>query len=115
METVLTKEMVKALPIVKHVFPPNFVNLRSGRHAMFPKGQWYLVADDVTLEDIQSRWEPWVSTEVKIIPKNKEWKVTGSKGKEYTVSLIAGVYSCTCPGYGFRRKCKHSTAIKDKA
>ena len=32
----------------------------------------------------------------------------------YTVKLSEGVYSCTCPGYGFRRKCRHITEIKNE-
>jgi hypothetical protein len=33
--------------------------------------------------------------------------VDGSNGKTYTVSKVAGNYVCSCPGYQFRRKCKH--------
>jgi hypothetical protein len=39
----------------------------------------------------------------------KQWKVTGSSGTEYTVSLThAGEYQCSCPRWKFRREsCKH--------
>lgn len=41
------------------------------------------------------------------------WAAEGSKGKRYTVKLLnEGVYTCTCPGYTFRRKCKHIEKIK---
>ena len=37
-----------------------------------------------------------------------EYKVVGSRGAEYTVRCNSeGLWSCTCPGFGFRRKCKH--------
>lgn len=40
------------------------------------------------------------------------WSVSGSKGNNYTVTLHAGKYSCTCPGFGFRRHCKHIESVK---
>ncbi len=43
------------------------------------------------------------------IDSNKEYKVMSSKGdKEYIVkSDSTGSLSCECPGYGFRRRCRH--------
>jgi len=39
-------------------------------------------------------------------------KVAGSKGNVYTVSVVKGVAkSCDCPGFQFRRNCKHLTEI----
>lgn len=35
------------------------------------------------------------------------WTVEGSKGKTYTVTLDHGRYDCSCPGFQFRRSCKH--------
>jgi len=37
-----------------------------------------------------------------------------SKDKEYTVELYRGQYSCTCVGFGYRRKCKHVAAVAEK-
>ena len=39
----------------------------------------------------------------------KTWTVQGSKGNEYTVSRWPGGWSCTCPGFQFRKSCKHTT------
>ena len=39
----------------------------------------------------------------------KTWTVSGSKGNEYTVSRWSGGWSCTCPGFQFRKSCKHTT------
>jgi len=48
-------------------------------------------------------------------PKAKEYQVLSSKGdKSYTVSVENHSYSCTCPGYGWRRKCRHIDGIKNK-
>ena len=37
-----------------------------------------------------------------------------SKGKEYQVILKNNHLSCSCIGYGYRRKCKHITAVAEK-
>jgi len=34
--------------------------------------------------------------------------VEGSKGQKYILEKIAGRYVCSCPGYQFRRTCRHS-------
>jgi len=36
-----------------------------------------------------------------------EFKVTGSKGNTYTVIKEGSRATCTCPGYSFRKTCKH--------
>ena len=44
------------------------------------------------------------------------WTVEGSKGHQYTVKLLnEGFYTCTCPGYTFRRRCKHIEKIKQSS
>lgn len=30
----------------------------------------------------------------------------------YQVRLKDGVYTCDCPGFGFRKKCRHVTALE---
>lgn len=46
--------------------------------------------------------------------KPKSWTVTGSKGAKYTISRNHSGLSCTCPGFQFRKSCKH-TAAKEAA
>ena len=42
-------------------------------------------------------------------------QVTGSNGKIYTlVKQPNGNYSCSCPGYMFRHKCKHVDELSGK-
>ena len=36
--------------------------------------------------------------------------VKGSKGQEYVVTNSQGRWTCTCPGFQFRKSCKHTTA-----
>lgn len=33
--------------------------------------------------------------------------VKGSSGKEYQITKVGSRYSCSCPGFQFRNKCKH--------
>lgn len=35
------------------------------------------------------------------------WQVQGSRGNVYTVTQRGSDKSCTCPGFTFRRACKH--------
>jgi len=37
----------------------------------------------------------------------KSITVKGSKGNVYTVTKVGGQWQCTCPGYQFRKACKH--------
>ena len=43
--------------------------------------------------------------------KRIEITVQGSKGNSYTVVKEKGKKSCTCPGFGFRRTCKHIESV----
>lgn len=40
------------------------------------------------------------------------WTVTGSKDSVYTVTLSRDSWSCSCPGYGFRGRCRHVDELK---
>lgn len=44
----------------------------------------------------------------------KQWTVKGSKGDEYTVTEHNGEYSCTCSGFRFRAKCKHTESVRQE-
>jgi hypothetical protein len=48
-------------------------------------------------------------------PSNVVATVTGSKGSIYTVSKNGERYSCTCTGFQFRRKCKHTQEFDNKS
>lgn len=43
----------------------------------------------------------------KVKPAVRVWQVQGSKGNVYTVTERNGVKDCSCPGFVFRRACKH--------
>lgn len=43
----------------------------------------------------------------------KTWTVEGSKGSVYTVVRTKNSWTCTCPGFQFRKSCKHIQNLKD--
>jgi len=45
--------------------------------------------------------------------KPTTWRVKGSKGNYYQVSNINNSWECTCPGFSFRRTCKHILEKKE--
>jgi hypothetical protein len=38
----------------------------------------------------------------------KIWQVKGSKGQYYTITKDGGKINCSCPGFQFRKTCKHT-------
>lgn len=49
--------------------------------------------------------------EAKVVADTKTYVVQGSKGQTYTVTVGPHGRSCTCPGFGFRRACKHTVQV----
>lgn len=70
-------------------------------------GIWVEVPDGTTLDDVHKYavYNP---------PKHdvKTWKVKSSSGSTYTVRRINGErYTCDCPGFKWRNKCKHTAKV----
>jgi hypothetical protein len=40
------------------------------------------------------------------------WRVTGSKGNEYAVTLEDKLFTCSCSGFKFRNSCRHVASIQ---
>jgi len=74
------------------------------------------VWDDITLEESRTLFpRPIFVSEPKPEPKQNAWQVLSSKGdKSYTVTYRNDSYSCSCPGYGWRRKCRHIEGVKSQ-
>ena len=53
-----------------------------------------------------------VAAQQAVSSKIETWVVAGSKGASYTVTKEGNKYSCTCPGFSFRRHCKHVDSVK---
>ena len=92
--------------------PPALANLPSGRYAV-AGSTWIRVPDDTKFEDL----DKYMVYESKrpVSPPHasvRSWAVVGSKGAHYTVRANQGRYTCTCPGFGWRHKCKHIEQVK---
>lgn len=108
----------KTLPKKIECTLPPFVFIGPATRTKFAiiGGVWFDCDDSVTTEMLQARWSrPKRKAEVK--PKNGDLsvQVLSSNGKDkYTVEYNNNRWSCTCPSFGFRRKCKHIDQIKAK-
>ena len=99
-------------PIKVSIPPALFTNADGVRYAIAGSA-WVQVPVVPTIDDLP-KYMPYKARESKPIAGEKVWHVEGSKGNMYTVKLSAGAYSCTCPGFGFRRKCRHIEEIKNE-
>ena len=71
------------------------------------------ISHDIKLEDIAFYpYKPKKDNNLNI-DKNAIYKVKSSRGdKEYIVQMNnSGSLQCECPGFGFRRKCRHITEV----
>lgn len=39
------------------------------------------------------------------------WQIKGSRGNRYTVTKNASGFTCTCPGFQFRKNCRHLAEV----
>ena len=92
-----------------NISAPAFVTIASQKYLL---PGWIPVEADTSFDDID-----YVNPYRNL--KTKEFKVSGSRGGEYTVTAREGTdgsykLNCTCPGNKFRGKCKHVDAIKNQ-
>lgn len=113
------KEFLKTVKVKSYMTPLLITYPTSGkRAAVFPGSigiGFYLVDESVTQEDVLSVWEKHSF----IKPNNfkekfKTWKIKGSKGNHYNVTLKNDSLTCECKGFGFRRRCRHIDEVKKK-
>ena len=85
---------------------PALTTGQDGKRYAISGSTWIEVPHDTTFEDLPMYM---VVKQREDIQQQGEasWQVTGSKGSNYTVSLRQGQWSCSCPGFGWRRRCKH--------
>jgi len=88
---------------------PAIANLPRGKVVVCNEG-WIPVPDNFTYNDVRKYWKKAV---LKSQAKDKIITVkSSSSNQKYTITIERGGYHCTCPGFGFRRKCKHVDQIK---
>ena len=87
-------------------WPPILTWSRSGQRIAVSGGVWLPVPDSTTFEDLD-RYMVVKRRERPVSRGSRFWTVKGSKGNEYRVVERNGQWGCSCPGYGFRRKCRH--------
>ncbi len=75
---------------------PNRIDRRGRKFVEVKKNLWKF--------DLSTRLD---LAEEQAQPRGETWEVEGSKGNRYTVSWDSGRWSCTCPGHGFRGRCRH--------
>ena len=97
------------------LIPPFTMTYGSAKYIM---PGWYKLDNNTeTLPDIEDigyyPYKPKIDDSLKNIDSNKVYKVTSSKGdKQYQVQMnTSGSLECECPGYGFRRRCRHIDEI----
>ena len=93
--------------------PPFTMELNGERYIM---PGWYKLKPDEETPDIKDiAYYPYKAPKPNIpdIDSNKVYKVKSSKGdKEYLVQMNnSGSLQCTCPGYQFRRSCRHIKTV----
>jgi len=103
------KKVKRTYAIYGGLVPPYTMNIGSDKYIM---PGWYKLNKDEDLPNIEDiAFYPYKPSK-RPLPEGsigKVYKVLSSKGdKEYEVNYNAtGELECSCPGYGFRRKCRH--------
>ena len=101
------------LPI-RVTMPPILFTSHTGTHYAVAGSHWVEVPAGTTREDLPS----YLLYEPSALPTGEpgqSWQVQGSKGNAYTVRLRADQWTCTCAGFGWRRKCKHVESLKNES
>jgi len=76
---------------------------------------WLVVNDDIKLSDVRKHLIYIAPKTTVIKKKNETFIIPNSKGTgTYKVILNNGNLTCSCPGFGFRRSCRHIKEIKEQ-
>ena len=111
---VYSKQEVRALRRGPSLYAPVIVNFPSGRTMLFHdvEGGSIRIADDVTAADASYIWVPYQASQRSTASDAKQYTIKGSTGTAYTVTVRFKQWSCTCSGFGFRKRCKHFEQAK---
>ena len=94
-------------PVEVHMPPALFKSTVSGK-TFFVAGKWVEVPNGTAMKDAD-KYVHFVRPTYDV----KEWKVHSASGSTYTVRFINNErYTCDCPGFKFRGKCKHIEKVR---
>ena len=104
-------------PIVCTAYPIIF-SIR-GRTWISPvQGEgWLEVPYGTTLDDIEFILTSELAapaSQVQVNDAKWTWYVLGGSGKEYKITKDGMKWTCTCPGFTYRKSCKHILCEKAK-
>ena len=111
------KEPKRTYAVKGGLWPPAIATINGERYIM---PGWYKLEPNEKTPDIKDiafyPYKPKPADKPNIA-SDKVYKVKSSKGdKEYIVkSNATGSLECSCPGYGFRRKCRHINEVMGSA
>ena len=94
-------------------FLPPCITVLGGKNYVCPG--WHVVPEGTTLEEVMPRW-----TQVKPkMEKKPEFQIhemidSSTAGKQYAVTFDGTWWNCECPGFGFRKNCRHLKEVKAK-
>jgi hypothetical protein len=103
------KKVKRTYAIYGGLVPPFTMSIGSDKYIM---PGWYKLDKDEDMPNIEDiGYYPYKPSK-RPLPEGsigKVYKVLSSKGdKEYQVNYnVTGSLECECPGYGFRRRCRH--------
>jgi len=90
---------------------PALTRMLDGQLYAISGGTWIPVPDGTTRADLP-KYMTW-NAPSEMATQMQRWTVTGSKGSAYTVQEYGGAWRCSCPGYQFRRKCRHIEGVRN--
>ena len=109
------KKPIRKYAVYGGLIPPATMELNGNRYIM--PGWYKLPEDEPTPELKDIAFYPYKPNREANMDTSAIgiWKIPSSKGdKEYTVrTSITGSLECECPGYGFRRRCRHIDQVKE--
>jgi len=98
--------------VVGGTIPPFTMELLGKRYVM---PGWHLLGPDEPTPNIEDiGYIPYKPKPIQTnLVQGKKYKVKSSRGDSYyEVVLVGNSITCTCPGYSFRKKCRHIEETK---
>jgi len=100
------KELVKNQQVR---YPPAIVNIYPNKSFALINCHWIPILQDITLEQINAVVQRRKTNGIQIYNAP-----SGRVDKVYIVTHKNDSWQCTCPGYYYRKHCRHIDGIKDE-